>query len=212
MPIELPSLPYGAGDLEPFVSATTLEFHHGKHHHAYVDKVNELTAGTELQDASLEEIIRAARSAGDQKLLDQAGQAWNHKFFWPCMTRGGGGAPSGRLAELVDRDLGGTEGFRERFKTEGAGHFASGWAWLVVRGGKLEVISTHDADTALVTEGVFPVLVCDVWEHAYYLDHKQDRKGFLEAWFDRLANWSFAASQYEAATAGGDGWTYPRAG
>lgn len=199
MAVELPPLPYAASDLEPFVSARTLEFHHGKHHRAYVDKVNELTAGTELADAGLEDIIRAARARGDAKLLDQAGQAWNHNFFWPCMTRGGGGAPQGALAQRLERDLGGYDAFRERFKAEAVGHFASGWAWLVLKGARLEVTSFHDGDTPAGLEDVAPILTCDVWEHAYYLDYQNRRPDFVDAFLDRLVNWTFAAEALQRA-------------
>lgn len=208
----LTPLPYAADALAPVLSDETLKTHHGKHHAKYVDTMNALLAEHEHGPFStVEDVVRHAAKLGEQKLFNNAGQAWNHGFFWSCMTPDHA-APEGPLAEAIERDLGGLKALRAAFVDEGATHFASGWAWVVVRDGKLEVISTHDADTALVAEGVFPILVCDVWEHAYYLDHKQDRKGFLEAWFDRLANWSFAASQYEAATGGGEGWTYPRAG
>ena len=207
----LTPLPYAPDALAPVLSADTLNTHHGKHHAKYVDTMNELLAKHEHGPfATVEDVVRHAHAHKEAKLFNNAGQAWNHGFFWQCMTPDYA-APEGALAEAIERDLGGLEALRTRFVEEGATHFASGWAWLVVRGGKLEVISTHDADTALVTEGATPVLVCDVWEHAYYLDHKQDRKGFLEGWFDRLANWRFAAEQYQAAISGGTGWRYPTA-
>lgn len=205
----LTPLPYAPDALVPVLSAETLNTHHGKHHKKYVDTMNELLASHEHGPfASLEEVVRHAHVQNERKLFNNAGQAWNHGFFWHCMTPDRS-APSGALAEAIDRDLGGLDALRGRFVEEGATHFASGWAWLVARGGKLEVLSTHDADTALTIDGATPVLVCDVWEHAYYLDHKQDRKGFLEAWFDRLADWRFAGAQYEAAVSGGEGWRYP---
>ncbi|HEX2561316.1 superoxide dismutase [Phenylobacterium sp.] len=197
MAIELPPLPYEPHELEPHVSSDTLGFHHGKHHKAYVDKTNQLIAGTDLQDADLETIIVRARQKGDQTLLNQSGQAWNHDFFWRCMT------PEkppleGRLAELIQRDFGGVDGFKEAFKKEGVGHFASGWAWLVVKDGKLVVTSYHDGD-APVGQGVHPLLTCDVWEHAYYLDYQNDRGGFLDAFLNHLVNWRFAARMLDRA-------------
>lgn len=197
MAIELPPLPYEPHELEPHVSADTLGFHHGKHHKAYVDKTNQLIAGTDLADADLETIIVRARQKGDQMLLNQSGQAWNHDFFWRCMTPEKP-ALEGRLAELIQRDFGGVEGFKEAFKKEGVGHFASGWAWLVVKDGKLVVTSYHDGD-APVGQGVHPLLTCDVWEHAYYLDYQNDRGGFLDAFLNHLVNWRFAARMLERA-------------
>jgi superoxide dismutase, Fe-Mn family len=199
MPVVLPPLPYDEDELEPMVSRETLEFHHGKHHKAYVDKVNELIAGTELQNASLEEIIKAAKAQGDRQLLNQAGQAWNHDFFWPCLVRGGGGDPGGRMGELIQRDLGGADGFRARFKEEAVKHFASGWAWLCLKDGKLVVTSFHDGDTPVGEEGLSPLLTCDVWEHAYYLDYQNKRGDFVDAFLTRLINWNFVSRQLELA-------------
>ena len=198
MAIALPQLPYDLDALEPGMSRDTLEFHHGKHHKAYVDKTNELIAGTPVEHASLEEIVRYAKQTGNQKLLNQAGQAWNHNFLWPCLSPEGGGAPGGRLAQLIDRDLGGLDGFKEAFKAEGANHFASGWAWLVLKDGKLAVTSFHDGDTPIL-HGVTPLLVCDLWEHAYYLDYQNQRPKFLEAFVEKLANWDFAEQNLEEA-------------
>lgn len=206
----LPALPYPADALEPTVSRTTMETHWGRHHKAYVDKTNELAAAAGLQDRSLEEVVIAAAEsrAENPKLFNNAGQAWNHGFFWNSMTPPGGEAPSGEFAQAVQQTFGDQQALRSRFVEEGVNHFASGWAWIVWRAGRLEVTSTHDADTALVHEGT-PILVCDVWEHAYYLDYKQDRKGFLERWFDTVANWSFASSQLQAAQSGQQGWRWP---
>ena len=204
----LPPLPYDTGALAPVLSDVLMATHHGKHHKTYVDNTNRMLAEAGQTPASLEEVVRAAAEGKQQKLFNNAGQAWNHGFFWESMTPNSA-APSGELAQAIDRDFGGLDALKARFVEEGATHFASGWAWIVAdAGGRLSVISTHDADTALLREGT-PVLVCDVWEHAYYLDHKQDRKGFLEQWFDRLANWQFAAAQYSAATGGGQGYRYP---
>jgi len=203
----LPPLPYAADALEPTVSATTMNTHHGKHHQKYVDVMNELLATHEHGPfETVEAVVRHAAEKGEKKLFNNAAQSWNHAFFWQCMTPDYA-APGGDLAAAIEA-FGGLDKLKTRFVDEGANHFASGWAWIVWKGGAIEVISTHDADSALLHDGV-PLLVCDVWEHAYYLDYKQDRKTFLETWFDKVANWSFATSQLTAAKGGGEGWTYP---
>lgn len=205
----LPELPYAADALEPVVSARTFSFHHGKHHKAYVDMLNKLLEDTGEKPADLESVVKA--SAGDpakKKLFNNAAQAWNHGFFWDSMTPTKQ-EPSGDLAAAIEADFESIAKLKEAFVTEGVGHFGSGWVWLVHEGGKLKVISTHDADDTLPKPGVTPLLVCDLWEHAYYLDHQNNRKGFLETWFDTVANWSLAASQLEAAKAGNEGWKYP---
>ncbi len=200
----LSDLPYPHDSLEPTLSRVTLETHHGKHHRKYVEVLNEMLAKEGRNPARLEEVIR---DAGPGKLFNNAAQTWNHGFFWESMTPDHA-APSGDLAGLIEA-YGGLEKLREDFVSEGASHFASGWVWITLKDGKLSVPSTHDAMNTLSEHEGFPLLVCDVWEHAYYLDHKQDRKGFLEGWFDRLANWRFAADQLAAAQAGAAGWTYP---
>ena len=205
----LPDLPYAEDALEPTVSAQTLKTHHGKHHKTYVEKTNDLAAKAGLAGRPLEEVVREARKRGEQKLFNNAAQAWNHAFFWPCMRMPGAGAPSGELAKAIERDFGGLEDLKRAFVTEGVEHFASGWVWLVTDGEGLRVISTHDADDTLVTEGAFPLLVSDLWEHAYYLDYKQDREAFLEKWIDQVANWDFAAAQLAAAEGRGEGFRYP---
>jgi Fe-Mn family superoxide dismutase len=204
----LPELPYAAGALSPVLSETTLNTHYGKHHKKYVDTTNTLVVDKKLTPASLEDLVRDAKAKGDAKLFNQAGQAWNHGFFWESMAPAPS-KPSGPLAQAIEA-FGGLEALKTKFVAEGVGHFASGWAWLVSdAAGKLSILSTHDADGGVTLDGLTPILVCDLWEHAYYLDYKQDREGFLKAWFDQLANWSFAAGQYEAATSGGAGWRYP---
>ncbi len=207
---KLPELPYAPDALEPVISARTMGYHHGKHHAKYVDNLNDLLKAAGETPASLEEVVKAA--AGDpakKKLFNNAAQTYNHTFFWTCMT-GAKMAPSGDLAAAIDRDFGGLAGLREAFVTESLNHFASGWGWLAAEGDKLVVLSTHDADDLLPREGLTPLLTCDVWEHAYYLDHQNDRKAFLEAWFDNLVNWEFAAAQYDAAR--GKEWGYPGPG
>jgi Fe-Mn family superoxide dismutase len=200
---KLPELPYAYDALQPVVSEITMKTHHDKHHKAYVDATNKLIDGTGVAGSSLEEVVRHAKSAGDQKLFNQSAQAWNHAFFWESMTPDDGG-PEGELAEAIDAAFGGLDQLRTKFVEEGVAHFASGWVWLVSEGGALKVISTHDADTAIVHEGLTPLIVCDVWEHAYYLDYKNVRKEFLEKWFDGVANWAFAAQQLS-----GEAYRYP---
>jgi Fe-Mn family superoxide dismutase len=199
----LPDLPYAKEALEPTMSAETLTFHHDKHHNAYVTVLNQLTADKPAE--SLEAVIK---SAGPGKLFNNAAQSWNHAFFWDSMTPTKA-APSGELASAIDAAFGDLAGLKTAFVTEGVGHFASGWVWLVVEGGALKVISTHDAATTVTQEGVTPLIVCDVWEHAYYIDKRNDRKAFLEAWFDTLANWGLAASQLAASKGQGEAWAYP---
>jgi superoxide dismutase, Fe-Mn family len=205
---ELPPLPYEYDALEPTMSAETLQFHHDKHHKAYVTKTNDLAPKAGLEGRSLEDVVREARRQGDTKLFNNAAQAWNHAFFWQCMSPDAG-QPSGALAEAIDQAFGGLGDFKKAFAEEGAGHFASGWVWLVAGSEGLKVISTHDADDILVREGLFPLLVCDLWEHAYYLDYQNDRPGFLKRWLDGVADWSFAERQLAAANGHGEGFRYP---
>ncbi len=194
MAFELPALPYEKNALEPHMSANTFEFHHGKHHNTYIVNLNGMLDGSDLADASLEDIIKA--TAGDPAkagMFNNAAQVWNHTFFWNSMKPNGGGAPTGELAAKIDSDLGGFDAFKDAFKAAGATQFGSGWAWLVVGdGGKLEVVKTPNAETPL-TQGKTPLLTCDVWEHAYYLDYQNRRPDFLAAFLDNLANWDFAA-------------------
>lgn len=205
----LPDLPYPHEALEPVLGTETLRTHHGKHHKRYVDVTNEIVAANPaLEGKSMEALVDYASAQSHAKLFNNAGQSWNHGFFWESMTPDYV-PPSGALADAIQRDFGGLAGLRTRFIDEAANHFASGWGWLAARGDKLEVLSTHDADTAITRQGLTPVLLCDVWEHAYYLDWKNDRKSFLEQWFDKLANWRFAETQYEAAHGGTQGWRYP---
>lgn len=197
--ITLPELPYAKDALEPSISARTLEFHHGKHHNAYVVKTNELIAGTELEGKPLEDIIVAAWEKKNQPLFNNAAQVWNHTFFWNSMKPNGGGKPTGALAARIEKDFGSIEKFAEEFKNAGIGQFGSGWAWLVAdKSGKLSVTKTPNAELPLVT-GNTAILTCDVWEHAYYLDYQNRRPDFLQTFLDKLVNWEFAASNYDAA-------------
>lgn len=197
---ELPDLPYAHDALEPHMSKSTLEFHHDKHHQKYVDTLNSLVEGTDLEGKTLEEVIDAAKGSKDKKkLFNQAAQVWNHTFFWNSMSPKGGGKPSGAIADAIDRDFGSYDKFAEEFKAKAAGEFGSGWAWLVINGdGKLEVTSTHDADLPLA-HGQTPILTLDVWEHAYYLDYQNKRPDFIAAYLDKLVNWEFANKNFEAA-------------
>ncbi len=199
MPITLPPLPFDPAALEPHMSRQTLEFHHGKHHKAYVDKTNELIAGTALDGADLMTIVRHAKQQGDQKLFNQSGQAWNHEFLWNSLRPLGGTGPSGELADRIATDFDGVDGFAEAFKTEAVGHFASGWVWLVLKGDTLKVTSTHDADSAIVHDHVTPLVVLDLWEHAYYLDYQNRRPDFVASFLGNLINWDFAARNLDAA-------------
>ena len=184
-------MPYAKDALQPHMSAETLDFHHGKHHNAYVTKLNALVDGKPDAGKSLEDIIRSA----DGVLFNQAAQVWNHTFFWNSMKPDGGGAPTGPLAEALDRDLGGIDGFRQAFAAAAGSHFGSGWAWLVETDGKLAITTTSDADTPVHT-GAKPLLTLDVWEHAYYIDYRNARPKFIAAFLDHLVNWDFASSNY----------------
>ncbi|HEY4135140.1 MAG TPA: superoxide dismutase [Alphaproteobacteria bacterium] len=198
MPLIQAPLPYDKQALEPHMSGRTLDFHYGKHHKAYVDNTNASTKGTALENADLAAIIKSAKDSGDRKLFNNSAQVWNHEFFWQSMTPKAA-APTGKLAEWLARDFGGLDQFKQAFKAEGLGHFASGWAWLVLEGGKLKITSYHDADTPLVHDGVVPLLTADVWEHAYYLDHQNARANFLDAFLNHLADWQGAARKLDAA-------------
>jgi Fe-Mn family superoxide dismutase len=203
----LPSLPYGADALRPVIGEETMRTHHGKHHAGYVRVVNELL-GDRAGSQPLEDVISAARGRGDRKLFNNAAQAWNHAFFWESMTPAAP-APTAHLQAAIDAGFGGLSALEDSFVAEGAGHFGSGWVWLMATQGKLAVVSSHDADQPWLASGGTPLLVCDVWEHAYYLDYKNERKRFLRAWFEGLANWDFAAEQLAAAGRGDTGFRYP---
>lgn len=205
----LPDLPYPLDALEPLMSSRTLSFHHDKHHATYVKTLNSLLDKTGSTVDSLESVIRGARASDDRLLFNNAAQVWNHTFFWSVMTPKPL-KPSGRLATAIDRTFGDLDRLRKAFVKEGAGHFGSGWVWLVASGkGELNIRATHDADDTLTLTDMTPVLVCDLWEHSYYLDYQNDRKAYLEAWFDKLANWQFAGQQYAAVLGEGKTWFHP---
>jgi Fe-Mn family superoxide dismutase len=197
--IELPELPYGYDALAPHISKETLEFHHDKHHAGYVTKLNAAIKDTPLADKSLEDIIHTAWEDKNMGVFNNAAQVWNHTFYWNSMKPGGGGKPEGKLAEAITRDFGSYDEFAEAFKTAGAGQFGSGWAWLVVHGGKLAVKATPNAELPL-TEGATALLTMDVWEHAYYLDYQNRRPDYIGAFLGDLVNWDFAAKNFAAAS------------
>lgn len=192
MAIELPALPYEADALEPYIGATTLGFHHGKHHQTYVTNTNNLIKGTDLENASLEAIIAAsANNAEKVGLFNNAAQVWNHTFYWSCMKKGGGGAPTGSIAAKINEDFGSYDAFAEAFKNAGLTQFGSGWAWLVLEGGKLKITKTPNADTPMA-HGQKAILTVDVWEHAYYLDYQNKRADYIDTFLKHLVNWDFA--------------------
>ncbi len=191
MTFKLPELPYAMNGLEPHISEETLEYHYGKHHRAYVNKLNDLVAGTEYENASLEEIIMKA----DGGIFNNAAQIWNHTFYWHSMSPTGGGEPYDDLAAAVDEAFGSLDKFKEIFTTSALTRFGSGWAWLVKNSdGKLEVLSTGNADNPM-TDGKTPILTCDVWEHAYYIDTRNDRGKYVSN-FWKLVNWDFAVKNF----------------
>ena len=192
MTISLPDLPFAADALEPHISANTLGFHHGKHHAAYVANLNNLVAGTDLENKELEEIILAvAGDASKAGIFNNAAQVWNHSFYWNSMKPGGGGAPTGSIADKIAADFGSYEKFAEEFKTAGVTQFGSGWAWLVLDKGSLKITKTANADLPLA-HGQKAILTADVWEHAYYLDFQNRRPDYLATFLDHLVNWDFA--------------------
>lgn len=197
MSIEFPSLPYAGDALEPHVSARTLEFHYGKHHRAYVDKLNAAIAGTAYEGKSLEVIIAKSHAANDTGIFNNSAQAWNHTFLWHSMSPNGGGAPTGPLANAIADKFGDLDSFRAEFKKAALGQFGSGWTWLVSRQAGLDIVSTGNAETPL-TGGDTPLLTLDVWEHAYYLDYQNKRDAYVDAFLSDLINWKFAAQNYEA--------------
>jgi len=186
---ELPNLPFGPNDLEPFLSAETLDYHHGKHHRAYVDNLNKLTAGTALEDATLEQLIKTA----DGGVFNNAAQVWNHTFYWNCLKGGGAGTPSTALAARLVGAFGSIDAFKKAFTTAGVGRFGSGWVWLVGKpDGSLAVTTTANADNPMQS-GTVPLLTCDVWEHAYYIDFRNARAKYLQEFWDWV-NWEFVES------------------
>jgi len=192
MSFTLPDLPYPKNALEPHISEETLEYHYGKHHKTYVDKLNGLVEGTEDADKPLEEIIRSSTGG----LFNNAAQVWNHTFYWNCMSPNGGGEPGGALGEAITSAFGSFENFKEKFNESGVGNFGSGWTWLVQNPDRsLALVNTDDAETPITSDAT-PLLTCDVWEHAYYIDYRNARPKYLEA-FWQLVNWDFVANQFK---------------
>ncbi|HZC18063.1 MAG TPA: superoxide dismutase [Caulobacteraceae bacterium] len=205
----LPDLPYGYDALEPVISGRTMHFHHDKHHATYVKTLNELLEKAGQTPDSLERVIIDAAKAGEKKLFNNAAQAWNHAFFWSSMAPDRE-RPAGKLGKAIDATFGGLDELKKTFVSEGVAQFGSGWVWLVAdKDGRLKVESTHDANDPVLQTDLTPLIVCDLWEHAYYLDHQNDRKGFLEAWFEALPHWEFAGYQFAAATGQGERWRHP---
>lgn len=197
MAYTLPDLPYAKDALGEYMSAETLTFHHDKHHNAYVTKTNELVEAKGLGGRPLSELIRHASGAGDKGLFNQSAQIWNHSFFWLCLAPPEGQKPTGRLAEMIAADFGSTENLLAELKKEAVGHFASGWAWLVLDGDKLKVASLHDADTPVAYDEMKPLLTLDVWEHAYYIDYRNARPDFAEKVLGNIVNWDFVAQNLD---------------
>lgn len=190
MAFELPPLPYEKDALAPYISAETLDYHHGKHHNAYVTNLNGLIEGTDHADASLEDIILNS----DGGLFNNAAQVWNHTFYWNCMAPGGGGEPTGDVAEAINSAFGSYDAFREQFTTAAKTQFGSGWAWLVDAGSGLEIMKTPNADLPMA-HSAKALLTIDVWEHAYYIDYRNARPDYIETFMNSLLNWDHVAAQ-----------------
>lgn len=200
MAFTLPALPYAPDALEPHIDTLTMQIHHGKHHQAYVDNLNKAIAGTPNENKSLEELVKAAGTISPA-VRNNGGGHWNHTFFWESLAPNAGGAPTGKLADAINATFGSFEEFKEKLNTAGATRFGSGWAWLLVRDGKLEVSSTPNQDNPLMdvaeVKGT-PILGVDVWEHAYYLKYQNKRPDYLKAFWN-VVNWSKVAERYDAA-------------
>ena len=197
MSFELPSLPYANDALAPYMSAETLNFHHGKHHQTYVTNLNNLLKDNELQGASLEDIVvKSSKDTSMAGIFNNAGQHWNHILFWQCMKPNGGGSIPSELEARLNSDFGSVDQFKEAFVQAGTTQFGSGWAWLAIDNGKLVVTKSANASNPLV-DGMKPILGCDVWEHSYYIDYRNKRPDYLKAFLDSLVNWEFVASQLD---------------
>jgi len=187
MAFELPELPWAKDALAPHISPDTIDYHYGKHHQANVNNLNNLVKGTDLEGKSLEEVVRSSEGG----VFNNAAQVWNHTFYWHSMKPGGGGEPTGKVAELIKSSFGGYAEFRKEFAQAAATQFGSGWAWLVADGDKLEIVKTPNAETPLTTSKK-PLLTIDVWEHAYYIDYRNARPTYIDTFLDHLVNWDFA--------------------
>ena len=188
----LPDLPYAMDALAPHISQETLEFHYGKHHQAYVTNLNKMIAGGEFEGKSLEEVIKSS----DGGVFNNAAQIWNHTFYWNSLSPNGGGAPTGSLAQAIDSAFGSFDAFKEKFSASAAGNFGSGWTWLVKKAdGSVAIVNTSNAATALTDETCTPLMTCDVWEHAYYIDYRNARPKYVEAFWE-MVNWDFASENF----------------
>ena len=197
MAFELPSLPYANDALAPYMSSETLDFHHGKHHQTYVTNLNNLVKDSDMQDATLEDIIvKSSKDSSMAGIFNNAGQHWNHILFWQCMKPNGGGAIPSELESRINSDFGSVDQFKEAFIQAGTTQFGSGWAWLAINNGKLVVTKSANATSPLV-DGMKPILGCDVWEHSYYIDYRNKRPDYLKAFLDNLVNWEFVSSQLD---------------
>jgi Fe-Mn family superoxide dismutase len=194
MAFELPALPYEKNALEPHISAETLEFHHGKHHNTYVQKLNGLVEGTDLAEKSLEEIIKTSEGG----VFNNAAQIWNHTFYWNSLSPNGGGEPTGALADAINAAFGSFADFQAAFNDKAVNNFGSSWTWLVKKAdGSLDIVNTSNAGTPITEEGVTPLITVDLWEHAYYIDYRNVRPDYLKG-FWALANWEFASANFAA--------------
>ena len=197
MTFQLPDLPYAKDALSPHISAETLEFHWGKHHRAYVNKTNELLEQqSDLNGATLAQVVREAQRSGHGKLFNNSAQLWNHSFFWQCLSPEAQ-QPAGKLAHLIDDGFGNAETMLKQLHEEAVNHFSNGWAWLVLDRGSLRITSLHDADTPIVHEGMVPLFTLDVWEHAYYIDYRNERPRFASSVLSNIVNWDFVAQNLD---------------
>ncbi len=196
MAFVLPALPYEKTAFGDVMSAETFDYHHGKHHNAYVGKANDMVKGTDLEGASLSKVIVAAKDKGNKGLFNNAAQIWNHTFFWHCLSPDQQTVPAS-LEERINADFGSVADLKDKLKAEAVGHFGSGWAWLVLNGDKLEITSLHDADSPVAHEGMKPLLTLDVWEHAYYIDYRNARPDYLTTVLDKAINWEFVAQNLD---------------
>ena len=193
MSVILPELPYDKKALSPHISEETLNYHYGKHHKAYVDKLNGQTMGTEWEKANLEEIVKSSTGG----VFNNSAQVWNHSFYWNCLSPQGGGAPSGTVGSAIEKHFQSFEKFKEQFTATALAQFGSGWAWLVKEGEELKILSTANAETALTSPKQKALLTCDVWEHAYYIDYRNARNKYVEAFWN-LVNWEFVNKNLDA--------------
>ncbi len=196
MAFELPALPYSKDAFGDILSAETFDYHHGKHHNAYVGKTNDMVDGTDLAGAKLSEVIRKAKEAGNGGLFNNAAQIWNHSFYWQCLSPDRQN-PSGKLSALIEDSFGSKGEMLEAFAAEATGHFGSGWAWLILDGDDLKITSLHDADTPVAHDGMKPLLTLDVWEHAYYVDYRNARPDYVSALLENAINWEFVAQNLD---------------